>query len=1079
MPSTFSSLKIELIATGEQSGTWGVTTNTNLGTAIEEAITGSADVTFTNGNDTTVTLTDTNAAQAARNLRLNLIGSSTGAQNLILGSGCQIEKLYLINNTLGHTITVKNTTGTGIAVPAGKTMFVYNNGTNVVDAVNHLTSLSTGAITSTQVNITGQGDLRLEDTTGGEYVALQAPGTLASSYTLTLPVDDGTNGQALITDGNGVLSWSTAASGDVYGPASATDNAIARYDGATGKLIQNSVVTIADTTGNMTGVGTLSSGAITSSSLTSGRVLYAGTSGLIQDDADFTFNGTTVTMANDASISGLTVGKGGGAVSTNTVLGLNSGTQNSTGANNTYVGWGSAFWQLGSQNTALGHSALNGNTSGGTTTGSNNTAVGYQSLLQNTTASNNTAVGYQSLYSNTTGTNNTSLGYQAGYSQNTGNGLTAIGFQAARATNTGNVTAVGLQAALNNTSGSILAVGDTALYNNTTGTDNTAIGSFQTMYTNTTGSYNVAVGRDALRNNTTASYNTAVGLQAMYANTTGQQNVGLGYFALYNNTTGSYNSVTGLQSMALNTTGSNNTAQGYQALYSNTTASNNTAVGYQVLYSNTTGANNIGFGSPVAGFSNSTLFANTTGAQNNAFGSSALSANTTGLENSAFGYLTLLFNTTGSYNTAYGNRSLYSNTTANNNTAVGYQALYSNTASNNTAVGFQALFSNTATENSAFGRTALYSNTTGTGNNSFGFQSLYSNTTGTRNSAFGYNALVYNTTGGNNTAFGYEASLNNTTASNNTAVGYQAGYSNTTGTQNTFVGYQAGLNGATGDQNTYVGFQAGLNSASFGNTAIGYLAMQNISTGYQNQAFGRTALRNLTTGFDNAAVGNNAGSSLTTGSANNLFGSSAGSAITTGSSNTIIGSYTGNQGGLDIRTANSYIVLSDGGGNPQVTTYNGGSVSLAGATPKAGTGITFPATQSASSDANTLDDYEEGTWTPTIAAGGGYTGVTYSIQNGNYTKIGRLVNLTCYLQFSGSFNGSTIQVASLPFQLNTASTGNSGTVGYWDVTTDSGLSAWCGSSLDVIFYKIGSSTSAVSTGNVTNKFIIFSITGWI
>jgi hypothetical protein len=75
-----------------------------------------------------------------------------------------------------------------------------------------------------------------------------------------MPTDDGTSGQALITDGSGVLSWSTAASGDVYGPASATDNAVARFDLTTGKIIQNSVVTIADTTGNMAGVGTLGMG---------------------------------------------------------------------------------------------------------------------------------------------------------------------------------------------------------------------------------------------------------------------------------------------------------------------------------------------------------------------------------------------------------------------------------------------------------------------------------------------------------------------------------------------------------------------------------------------------------------------------------------------------------------------------------------------------------------------------------------------------------------------------------------------------------------------------------------------------
>jgi hypothetical protein len=74
MASTYSALKIELIATGEQSGTWGTTTNNNLGNdALGEAITGSADVAFSSA-DVTVTLTDTNASQAARNLRLKFNG---------------------------------------------------------------------------------------------------------------------------------------------------------------------------------------------------------------------------------------------------------------------------------------------------------------------------------------------------------------------------------------------------------------------------------------------------------------------------------------------------------------------------------------------------------------------------------------------------------------------------------------------------------------------------------------------------------------------------------------------------------------------------------------------------------------------------------------------------------------------------------------------------------------------------------------------------------------------------------------------------------------------------------------------
>jgi hypothetical protein len=195
MPSTFSPLKIELIATGEQSGTWGATTNTNLGTALEDAITGSADVAFSSA-DVTVTLTDTNAAQTARNLRLNLTGTSGGARNLILGSGCQIEKLYLINNGLADAVTVKNTSGSGVAVPAGKTMFVYNNGTNVVDAITHLSSLTLTTALPAASGGTGQSSY----TTGD---LLYASGATALSK-----LGIGTNGQALVVSG-GALAWGT------------------------------------------------------------------------------------------------------------------------------------------------------------------------------------------------------------------------------------------------------------------------------------------------------------------------------------------------------------------------------------------------------------------------------------------------------------------------------------------------------------------------------------------------------------------------------------------------------------------------------------------------------------------------------------------------------------------------------------------------------------------------------------------------------------------------------------------------------------------------------------------------------
>jgi len=193
MASTYSDLKFELIGTGEQSGTWGVTTNTNLGTAIEEAITGSADVTFASAQ-VTLTLTDTNATQTARNLRLNLTGTSGGAQNLIVPA---IQKFYLVNNGCADAITVKNSTGTGIAVPAGKAMLLFNNATNVVDAVTHMSSLTLASA--------------LPITSGGTGSTSTTYCNLTSNVTGTLPVTNGGTGAASLTANNVVLGNGTSA----------------------------------------------------------------------------------------------------------------------------------------------------------------------------------------------------------------------------------------------------------------------------------------------------------------------------------------------------------------------------------------------------------------------------------------------------------------------------------------------------------------------------------------------------------------------------------------------------------------------------------------------------------------------------------------------------------------------------------------------------------------------------------------------------------------------------------------------------------------------------------------------------
>jgi hypothetical protein len=150
MASTYSNLKIELIGTGEQQGTWGTTTNTNLGTALEEAIVGRGTANFTTDADLTLTLTNSNATQVARNFVLNVTSgvSLTATRNLIVPT---IEKPYIVqNNTTGsQSIVVKTTAGTGITVPSGKIGFLYTDATNVVTAFDYFDALTVGALTST------------------------------------------------------------------------------------------------------------------------------------------------------------------------------------------------------------------------------------------------------------------------------------------------------------------------------------------------------------------------------------------------------------------------------------------------------------------------------------------------------------------------------------------------------------------------------------------------------------------------------------------------------------------------------------------------------------------------------------------------------------------------------------------------------------------------------------------------------------------------------------------------------------------------------------------------------------------
>jgi len=239
MPSTYSNLKIELVATGEQSGTWGTTTNTNLGTAIEEAITGSANVTFSSG-DVTISLTNTNASQTARNLRLNLTGTSGGARVLTVPA---IEKQYIINNGLADACTVKNATGTGIAVPAGKTMVLYNDGTNVVDATTHLSSLTLSTDLAVADGGTGASDAATARTNLGL-------GTMATQSSSSVGISGGAiTGLTNLTTTNFTASGTASLSGTATATTqSASDNSTKI---ATTAYVDSAVTTATGSLGTM------------------------------------------------------------------------------------------------------------------------------------------------------------------------------------------------------------------------------------------------------------------------------------------------------------------------------------------------------------------------------------------------------------------------------------------------------------------------------------------------------------------------------------------------------------------------------------------------------------------------------------------------------------------------------------------------------------------------------------------------------------------------------------------------------------------------------------------------------------
>jgi len=148
MSSTYSTnLAIELIGTGDQAGNWGSTTNTNLGTLLEQAISGYVTQAVSTGTDTTLAMTN-GASATARNMTIELTGTGGTSTNLVVPAN---KKLYFIYNNSTGAVTVKVSGQTGVSVPATAKIALVCNGTDVVTAENYMVSptLLNAALTGT------------------------------------------------------------------------------------------------------------------------------------------------------------------------------------------------------------------------------------------------------------------------------------------------------------------------------------------------------------------------------------------------------------------------------------------------------------------------------------------------------------------------------------------------------------------------------------------------------------------------------------------------------------------------------------------------------------------------------------------------------------------------------------------------------------------------------------------------------------------------------------------------------------------------------------------------------------------
>lgn len=499
---------IELIPTGDQSGTWGDTTNENL-QLIDTALDGQITVTLTSAGTSSspndlpiVDGTDTNSEGRNRLVIFN-DGSDLGATAYVRLTPSDAEKIIYIRNNLSGSQDIIVFQGVYNAsndyvVPNGTTAVIFFNGggsgavaANVFNNA-HFDALNVVGAASFEGAVTLTGDMTL---TGASYnVAWDA-----SANTLTAndsaSINLGTSGDFVMTH-TGARTQLKEPTATSAGVTIASDGTITVTNGdTTTKRIESTKDGSVELYYNGTkAVETTTDGATVTGKLTTTSIEVDGAS------STMVFDGT---FPHGTSNIGIGLGTFSGSSTTgdeNVAIGVAAANVLTSGEKNTYIGY-HAGWlaSTGDLNTAIGNDALDGNQSGG-----QNVAVGYSALGGVGNFSGNTAVGYLSLPSNTTGTSNVGVGHGVLQFNTTGSRNTAVGHSAHYGTGAAPIT----------------------------GNDNSSFGEFALSLAGGTSSNNTAIGASALTNlEDDKDGNTAVGYYSGALITTGESNTILGCYS--------------------------------------------------------------------------------------------------------------------------------------------------------------------------------------------------------------------------------------------------------------------------------------------------------------------------------------------------------------------------------------------------------------------------------------------------------------------------------------------------------------------------------------------------------------------